>query len=115
VRSNVTRRISVRLSAGGAGFIPCDSSFARTNRSISLRTQPSSRTFGGAASRTGWNDHHRFASSDIAPAGLGGAWAPGFGSSRGSGAPMRTHSVRASISRRDSFFPSGGIWSSGSA
>ena len=48
VRSNVTRRINVRLSAAFAGGIPAASMRANTNRSIGSFPQAASFTFGNA-------------------------------------------------------------------
>src|SRR5256885_4098314 len=53
MRSNVTRRIQTRRSAGGAGFNPFSSSFARRNRSTGPTGHDGSFTAGGLVAPTG--------------------------------------------------------------
>src|SRR5690349_15880835 len=79
VRSNVARRMSVTLSASGAGRIPAASSLASTNASIGLRTQPASFTAGMVGLAMGLNDQNcrhcdqSYESSAGRGAGLAGA------------------------------------------
>ena len=118
IRSKKTRRISVALSAGGAGVSPFSSSLARMNRSIGERGHARSLTGGGAGLETGWNDQNDLSWADVhagpcvAPVRgrgerLGTARAPTPGRASGQNAPRLTHSVRAAISSSLSFFLGG--------
>ena len=55
MRSKVTRRMSARLSAGGAGVNPALSSLARMKLSSGERHHAAFFTCGGAAFISGWN------------------------------------------------------------
>ena len=92
VRSNVARRISVRLSAGGAGVSPFASSFARMKRSIVGERPAASFTAGGGGSRD------RLERPELLRPRPGRA--PGRRRAAGPrvGAPIFTHASRSAIS-----------------
>ena len=54
MRSNVTRRMSVRGLAAGLGFRFFSSSLARMKASMGLATQSGLLTVGGVTLRTAW-------------------------------------------------------------
>ena len=104
MRSNVTRRRSVRRSASAAGFRPLDSSSATMKRSMSLATRPASETSGGIAATGLEKLHHDAAASRFMP--------PRRASrTRGSAAPELIQVARSAISPGVSAGPasSGGI------
>ncbi len=68
VRSNVTRRSNVALSAAGEGFNLSLSNRANTNASIGLRPHSPSFTFGNAERFGGTNAQCRSSSGHFAPA-----------------------------------------------
>ena len=110
VRSNVTRRINVRLSAGPAGFNPSASSLARIKRSIGERHQSLARTFGNAGSWMTCSDQcllRSFRSKAFCVMFLT------FLSS-GHGAPILTQAARSAICASESL-PPRGIFTSGSS
>jgi hypothetical protein len=98
IKSKVALRINVRRSAGGAGFKPLASSFARTKRSSGDLAHCVSWILGGSGMRGLWNAHQFFGSI------FGTATDCGYGN------PICTQRVRSAISRSDSFFPSSGIF-----
>jgi hypothetical protein len=106
VRSNVTRRSSVSLSASPTGFRPFASSAARRKRSISPFGQRSSFTAGTVDLRGGCQAHQSFAAAHASslPATFA---AP----SRGSGASICTHFSKSWITASGSLPPDfcGGI------
>ena len=95
MRSNVARRMRVRLSAGGEGARPTSSTRARMNASIVVCGHDSLSTPGTGGSAIGWKDQNarssavilkpRFAARDVAD-------------DLGHGAPRSIHLIRMSIS-----------------
>ena len=65
VRSKVSRRMSVRRSAGAAGLRLFASSFARINRSTGVMHHVPFFTAGNAGRRTGWNDQCELREADV--------------------------------------------------
>jgi len=110
VRSKVTRRRSVRRSAGGAGSIPAFSSAASTNASIGVRTQSPRETAGGSGRAIGRSDQNFRPSSRLMPTGPPPPAAAG--GSLGSAAPAATQrSITATSAAESRVW--GGIWRSG--
>src|SRR6476619_5938750 len=104
MRSNVARRIRVRLPARATGRSPSFSRRAMTKRSIAVLVHRGLETEGGAGLAIGWNAQKErcsgvIAYSDVLAAVLsaGGQYAPRF-----------THSVRTAICSAASF-PDGGM------
>ena len=107
----MTRRISVRLSARGAGDSPFFSIAAKRNRSIGDFDHAASFTAGGSTFFTGRNDQNSRSFAEVVPAFSSEADRVALGS--GQRAPDFTQRVRASISA-SGIFPLGGIWSESS-
>src|SRR5205807_1902012 len=102
MRSNVARRISVRLSANGAGASFFSSNLASTNASTGVLTHTGFWTFGGSGFLTGWNDQC-FARTSATVSGF--ASVAGLS---GQGTPILTQAARTSTASSGSFWASGG-------
>ena len=99
IKSKYALRISVRLGASGEMPRPCDSSFARTNESIGVRTRSAARTLGTGAA-TGLRNAQKSRCLAViggASAGLKGRSAELSASSL-SNCPRSIHSRRTRIS-----------------
>ncbi len=112
IKSNVARRIKVRLSAGSAGLNPFCSKLAKMKRSIADRAHDWSRTSGASTALIGWNAQNRRCSSVNGPMPLFCAGACVATLSLGQGRPIATQRDRTSTSRSFNFCLGGILGSS---